>query len=283
MSNLKARIISALVLALFVLVATVAGGWLFAAMASLIGLFVWSEWIDVTCPNSDDRLRGAGLAAIVAIFLFSLMLDSGSMLFIGLLLLAGIVAVTRMLSRENWPVAGFVYAGGTLIALISLRNSGGWDVGLIAILFLFATVWATDIGAYFAGRHFGGPKIAPAISPNKTWSGGIGGIICAIVAGVLVFAFAGLADTSLAALLALILSVVSQAGDFFESWLKRRNGVKDSGSILPGHGGFMDRVDGLVFAAITLWLLGVFSAGAERPAEAFFSAAFTSIGRLATA
>src|SRR5690606_13899764 len=120
-----------------------------------------------------------------------------------------------------------------------------------------AVVWVTDILAYFVGKAVGGPKLAPSISPGKTWSGAIGGAAGGTLAGLIVAQFvpttAGMAVICVAAL---ALSVVSQAGDLFESSLKRRFSVKDSGRIIPGHGGVMDRVDGLVAAAFALYLAG---------------------------
>ena len=130
---------------------------------------------------------------------------------------------------------------------------GGDQAGLIAILFLFAVVWATDILAYFVGRALGGPKLAPSISPGKTWSGAVGGAL----GGRCSPAWRLRRRTGWGgrgpALVALLLAIVSQFGDLFESFVKRRSGVKDSSHIIPGHGGVMDRVDGLVAAAFTLY------------------------------
>jgi phosphatidate cytidylyltransferase len=138
------------------------------------------------------------------------------------------------------------------------------------MLFLFATVWATDILAYFVGRAIGGPKLAPSISPGKTWSGAIGGAVAGAAAGLVVAAAMGSASLAWIGLIAIVLSVVSQAGDLFESSVKRRNGVKDSGSLIPGHGGVMDRVDGLVAAAFALYVIGWLTGSADNPAQALF-------------
>ena len=138
--------------------------------------------------------------------------------------------------------------------------------GFLAVLFLFAVVWATDILAYFVGRALGGPKLAPAISPGKTWSGAIGGAVGGVGAGILLAALAG-AGLSFAIFTT---AVISQAGDLFESWVKRRKGLKDSGTIIPGHGGVMDRVDGLVAAAFALYLIGWAFGSADHPAHALF-------------
>ena len=112
------------------------------------------------------------------------------------------------------------------------------------MLFLFAIVWATDIAAYFAGRTIGGPKLMPAVSPKKTWSGAIGGALGAVVAGLIVVESAGLGVTPALVILAFMLSAVAQAGDLIESAIKRHFGAKDSSALIPGHGGLMDRLDG---------------------------------------
>ena len=143
--------------------------------------------------------------------------------------------------------------------------------GLIAILFLFAVVWATDILAYFVGRSVGGPKLAPSISPGKTQSGAAGGAVGGVVAGVILAAAAGLSGLGQLAVIALVLSILAQAGDLFESWVKRQHGVKDSSAIIPGHGGVMDRIDGLVAAAFALYILGTLSGGANTPAHGLFA------------
>lgn len=270
MNDLRARIASAVILAVLVLGSTLVGGWLFAIICTLIAMIVWAEWFDVVSPNGDDRVRLLGFFFLGLLFVAGLIVANGTMPYVWALATIVFAAASVSMAGGKWAVAGFVYSGLALVALNMLRHSETNASGLVAILFLFAVVWATDIGAYFAGRHFGGPKIAPAISPKKTWSGGFGGVGSAIVAGLLVFFFAGREAYGLAVGLAIVLSVISQAGDFFESWIKRRNGVKDSSHIIPGHGGFMDRVDGLVFAAIALWALGVLEGGFSRPADAFF-------------
>ncbi|MGL4406490.1 MAG: phosphatidate cytidylyltransferase, partial [Notoacmeibacter sp.] len=136
------------------------------------------------------------------------------------------------------------------ISLVGLRNG---NQGFDAIILLFAIVWASDIGAYFVGRKIGGPKLAPKISPGKTRSGAIGGIIVSMIAAGIVAAVTQNLIWSVAVFVAAFVSIISQIGDLFESYLKRRFGVKDSGSIMPGHGGLFDRVDGLMPAAIVLF------------------------------
>lgn len=151
----------------------------------------------------------------------------------------------------GWSVGGFIYALLPALALLWIRDRGAQ--GLELLLWVFIVTWSTDIGAYVAGRAIGGPKLAPAISPNKTISGLFGGIVSAGLAG-----FAWVQAVQLPTLLiwvAPLLAVAAQAGDLFESWMKRRAGVKDSGTWLPGHGGALDRLDGLVPVAIITALL----------------------------
>jgi len=146
----------------------------------------------------------------------------------------------------GWYLGGFVYALAAAITLLWIRDRA--DNGLALVMWVFTVVWTTDIGAYFVGKSIGGPKLAPAISPGKTWAGFYGGVVAAsIIAGVWAW-LTGLHWVLL--LLAPLMSVAAQGGDLFESWMKRRAGVKDSGSWLPGHGGIFDRLDGLLPVAI---------------------------------
>ena len=126
---------------------------------------------------------------------------------------------------------------------------------MLAVLWLFVTVWSCDTGAYISGRSIGGPKLAPRISPNKTWAGLLGGILAAVVASVLLALISGSGSIVLFAIQGTLLALISQCGDLAESSLKRRFDVKDSGNLIPGHGGILDRVDGVLFAAPTLALL----------------------------
>ena len=150
----------------------------------------------------------------------------------------------------GWQVAGFVYALVPALALLWVRERfqvNGAPLGVELLLWVFITTWSVDIGAYFAGRTIGGPKLAPAISPNKTWAGLIGGMIAAALFGGLWVYLLQLPN--ILYWLAPLFAVAAQVGDLFESWLKRRAGVKDSGTWLPGHGGALDRLDGLVVVA----------------------------------
>ena len=151
----------------------------------------------------------------------------------------------------GWQVAGFLYALIPALALLWIRERfefAGVALGLELLLWVFITTWSVDIGAYFAGRTIGGPRLAPAISPNKTWAGLIGGMAAAAVFGGLWASLLILPPILI--LFAAPFAAAAQGGDLFESWLKRRGGVKDSGDFLPGHGGALDRLDGLVVVAV---------------------------------
>lgn len=159
----------------------------------------------------------------------------------------------------QWLVTGLVYAA--LLALCTILVRGQGSLGFVAILYMFAVVWMTDIGAYFAGRTFGGPKFAPTISPKKTWSGVIGGLAAGTLCSLAVLKFAGIAIAPAHVILSLILGITVVFGDLFESFLKRRFGVKDAGSLIPGHGGFLDRLDGFIAAIIVAALVGLVRGG----------------------
>ncbi|MCL6678209.1 phosphatidate cytidylyltransferase [Sphingomonas sp. RG327] len=145
-----------------------------------------------------------------------------------------------------WYIGGFAYALLAALSLLWVRERA--EDGRSLLLWIFIIVWATDIGAYVSGRSIGGPKLAPAISPGKTWAGFYGGVAAATLFGGAWVLTTGL--YWLVLLLAPLFSVASQGGDLFESWMKRRAGVKDSGRLLPGHGGVFDRLDGLLPVAI---------------------------------
>lgn len=147
-----------------------------------------------------------------------------------------------------WYIFGFLYAAIAALALLWVRERADDQHGLRLLLWVFITVWSVDIGAYFSGRAIGGPKLAPAISPGKTWAGFYGGVASATLLGGAWTLFTGLNPVLL--LLAPLFAAAAQGGDLFESWIKRRAGAKDSGHLLPGHGGVFDRVDGLLPVAI---------------------------------
>lgn len=258
-SELKKRIVSAIVLAILALWATWMGGVAFDTLSAVIMIAIYYEWSTITGLASKDFGSFAfgwfaiGLLAINLIFG-----DAG----LGVPLLAGLSVTSLLLMYfrrgSGWLPGGILYAGLSGISLSAIR--GNDDPGLVAMIYVFAIVWATDILAYFVGRAIGGKKLAPRISPGKTWSGAIGGTVSGVIAGGAV-SFSFFPQLTFRTLgLALLLSVASQIGDLFESFIKRRFGVKDSSHLIPGHGGVMDRVDGLVFAGFTAFLLAIIHA-----------------------
>ena len=201
------------------------------------------------------------MAEIGAIAAISVLLTGADQLAIavGLVVVGAIGA--GFWQRSGWVASGVVYASGLGIALVALRADP--LVGMKAVFFVFAVVWGTDVAAYVAGRTFGGPKLWPAVSPNKTWSGAIGGVLAAIIFGVVAALVMGISVTLALAAVALALSIISQGGDLFESSVKRHFGVKDASHLIPGHGGLMDRVDALTFAAIAAALTGWIHSGSS--------------------
>jgi phosphatidate cytidylyltransferase len=172
---------------------------------------------------------------------------------------------TRMVSGPVWVMTGLVYAAAMLVAPVILR--GDPALGLLAIVLLFAIVWSTDIFGYFGGRAMGGPKLMPSVSPKKTWSGAIAGTLGAMMVAILVARLFGTFSVVAIAAVALLLSVCAQAGDLFESFVKRKFGAKDSSQLIPGHGGVMDRLDGFWAAALVGCLIGVLRGGAGEAAR----------------
>ncbi len=207
-------------------------------------------------------MYGAALAVPVLAALWL-----GGWLFTLLVMIAVMIMIKEwngLTENDNrlWRAAGLAYVSIPCASLIWLRDArleSDAYAGAKLVLFLLLVVWATDIGAYFAGRKIGGPKLAPFISPNKTWAGLGGGIVSAAVVGGFSASFTPYPPSFIACMeTGMLLAIIAQGGDLFESWLKRRIGAKDSGDLIPGHGGLLDRVDGLIFTApIFAWLVYV--------------------------
>ncbi len=269
-SELRLRVASALVLAGLTLTLTALGGVFFRLLAAIIGAAILYEWITMTRSRMDRThvvLLTSALALVLLALVFGFTIEIQlALLGVGVVLAAVHASFARL---GAWGTVGLAYAGLSAVSLAAVRGTGG--AGLITILFLFAVVWGTDILAYFVGRRIGGPKLAPKVSPGKTWSGAIGGTIAGILAGLAIWAFAepvhGLVWF---AGLAFVLSATGQIGDLFESWVKRRFSFKDSSRLIPGHGGVMDRVDALVAAAFVLFVVGVGTVGPRAVEHAFF-------------
>jgi phosphatidate cytidylyltransferase len=201
------------------------------------------------------------IASVVALVLCAPFLAIGNVNAALVVLALGLVAVTfRAAEPRIWAVAGFLYAAAAQLASVLVRLDP--DKGLSALILVLLVVWATDIGGYFAGRAIGGPKLWPRVSPKKTWSGAIGGFVASLLVAI-GFSASGLGKMLPLVILAAMLSVAAQFGDLFESAVKRRFGVKDSGHIIPGHGGVMDRLDGFVAAIVLAAIFGVLRGGVD--------------------
>jgi phosphatidate cytidylyltransferase len=248
-----------LVLAPLALAAAYYGGWPFALFWSAAAIGTLYEWDLLIAPQ--QRILIAGMAVLVpalALAAVGYVRPALTVIVVGSLGTAMLGAA----GKRAWMAVGVLYAAVLGVAPFVLRSDH--EYGLVAILFLFAVVWATDTSAYFAGRAIGGPKLMPRVSPKKTWAGAFGGAIGAIIAALVVAELSGL-EAFAAAVLAAALSIVAQAGDLFESFLKRRFGAKDSSGLIPGHGGLMDRLDGFVAAGFVAAVVGISRGGFDTP------------------
>lgn len=249
-ADLKTRLISAFFLILLAVAAFWYGGPPLVALAmAATGLMLWEyrriTTGDVALYAPAMWLYCGGGAAVAGAVTFGVLPALG--------VLAGVTLSTALLERRHlpWLLPGLIYIALGVGALPPIQATGGfWLIAWLVLVVVLA-----DVGGYFAGRAIGGPKLWPAVSPNKTWAGAIGGWGLAALGG-LVGALSGLLPFAGAVWLALVLAVASQAGDLLESWVKRRFGAKDSSALIPGHGGLLDRFDGLLGA---LWAFGAMS------------------------
>ena len=253
--DLGARAASGVVLVAVALVTAHQGGMLFVVTWAIAAIAVLWEW-----ERLPGRLSIARLAiGVVALIAATIAARSDATAPALLILAAGTAALaaTAESGLRLWSAGGLVYAGLLVVALVSLRTS--FPFGSHAIIWLFATVWSTDVFAYFGGRLIGGPKLWPRVSPSKTWSGTLTGLAAGTLIGTWVVLRDPPASTPMTpiVLLSLATAALSQAGDAFESAIKRHFGVKDSSSLIPGHGGVMDRLDGFIAAAVFAFVFGM--------------------------
>jgi phosphatidate cytidylyltransferase len=250
-ANLGLRVLSATVLIPAVIAAIWTGGWLFLLMIAVAVALLSNEWGLMVASRASARIGGiVALAILIPAFLAHWELFSLAIWF----LLAGcfVAGIVGWLleKRPGSAAYGVLYIGLPVLAITWLRTT---PQGLTWTVALFAVTWSADIVAYAVGNALKGPKLWPRFSPNKTWSGFCGGLIGAVLAGMAVSLLSHLKISPMAAAaVGLLGGLATMAGDLWESGLKRRYGLKDSGSLIPGHGGLMDRVDGLMFAAIVV-------------------------------
>jgi phosphatidate cytidylyltransferase len=256
----RLRVLSALALLPIALAVVWTGGWLFATCVALMVGLMAREWAGLCGRRFGARNGGVAGAAVLLVGVGAVALiaagrpEAALACVLAGAALAGVVA-SAVGAPPVWTGVGVVYLGLPPLALIWLRSVP--DLGLGLLLGLLVVVWTTDTAAYVAGRSLGGPRLAPAVSPSKTWSGLCGGVLGAALVGALAAWLLGSGRLVQGAGLGAVLAAISQLGDLLESACKRLAGVKDSGSLIPGHGGVLDRVDGLLLAAPALALLGL--------------------------
>lgn len=254
--DLGVRVVSALVLVTIALVDFWQGGiWVTLLVTLGTCLMIWElrRILTPTLSLKDPALWCAVVAGGACVMMTGL-----NTFWSGVVLLPVAVIPVLFLRRGHtaWMAAGIVYISIAMALLVEMRAHP--EYGFPLVLWLVSVVIAADAGAYFAGRLIGGPKLWPSVSPNKTWAGAIGGLVAALIVGS-GFYFAGQVALPWLVILSVLLAMASQAGDLLESWLKRRFGVKDSSSIIPGHGGLLDRFDGLIGALWAYFLLSLTS------------------------
>ena len=258
-SDLPTRFVAGVAMIAVALVATGLGGWPFRSLVAIAAALMLVEWADMHGVPRLWAWVGAGLLALLLLagteYLYPNLeaplvadVETWAPNWLGFGGIALLALALGLVSRRLAMIGGTLYVGIPAFALLSL----GW-VWELLVFWVFIVTWATDILAYFAGRSIGGPKLAPRISPNKTWAGLAGGVAGAALLGWLTARTFEMGPFFL--WLGGPMGVIAQAGDLYESWVKRRAGVKDSGTLLPGHGGVLDRLDGLLAVALATTLL----------------------------
>jgi phosphatidate cytidylyltransferase len=249
------RVLSAASLAALALGATLYSPWTFLALVVVGGSVVAWEWARLTRGTDFDATTLISAASTAVLSISVAMNRAGY----GFFLLAA-AGATIGFSRDKsfsrpWAIAGLLYAALSAAALVWLRNDP--DFGAAAVIYLFAVAWTTDTASYAAGRLIGGPKLAPQISPHKTWSGFVAGILAPALVGYIAAKVLESGSALRLLLVSVALAIACQFGDLLESWVKRRFGAKDSSHLIPGHGGLLDRIDGLMMAAVLAGLIAL--------------------------
>jgi len=258
--DLGLRVISTAVLVPLVIADVWAGGIWFTLFAAMIGVLMAQEWVTIVHKGNPLQFALHAAAAMAGA-----MLPLAAGLVAALVAIAALTAASAGLAATDepggakWRYFGVPYVSLPAIALVVLRSDATY--GISAIVWVMATVWAADSLAYFSGRIIGGPKLAPRLSPKKTWAGLGGAMVGSAVAAAAVGLAVGVTGLAVLSALAAVLAIVEQGGDLFKSAMKRHYGVKDSGRLIPGHGGIIDRVDGLVAVATAAAVIGTVRAG----------------------
>ncbi len=285
-SDMGPRLISASVLLLITVLMVWAGGIWFALLVSIVFAGGLREW-EAMIGARQNRPFGIFLIALMA--LVPVIASVAGLLFGIFLGVAGsVISLFGRAEFRVWRAAGFLFFSAVVLALLLIRGIDSWGFdssgfavfdfaswgvvgwGFAACFFLGATVWMTDTGALLAGRHFRGAKLNPGISPAKTWSGAIGGLLSGTLSGLLVWFFVSPSPWWIGMLIAASVSIFGQVGDLAESAVKRHFRVKDSGDAIPGHGGLLDRIDSLTFGALLVFAIGALNSGSRFVAQGLF-------------
>ena len=250
-SALRSRVLSALVLAPLVLAGIVVGFPFFDILIAVAAVIMAAEWRRLCGGKVFDLIGGVMIVGVLA-GIGAVILGYGVTAVLSVVSAAAVAGILSAAMGEGRKVLlgcslGAAVVGGCAVSLVWLRllEPGGFTI----IVWLVLAIWLTDICAFFAGRAVGGPKLAPSISPNKTWAGLIGGVVAAAVWSVVWGSWQQVESLAAIALVGAATAVLAQLGDLGVSIIKRRFGAKDSGSLIPGHGGLLDRMDGFIGAA----------------------------------
>jgi phosphatidate cytidylyltransferase len=262
-SDLGPRLLSAAVLVTLTATALYIGSYVFAAVVGAVFGGAYREWETMVtrAPLTPGGMVLIGLVALSGL-IYPVFGPLGTMTVIGL---ACAVAIAMRGEEAPWRVLGLVVYGAIIVAALAMR--GETVAGVWAGVYLGTVVWMTDSAAFFTGRQIGGEKLAPEISPSKTWSGAAGGLALGTGAGLLVWVLVTDSPWWIGLVLSATISVLGQLGDLSESAVKRHFRIKDSGDIIPGHGGLMDRLDSLTFGILFVLLVGTLHAGYGAVAE----------------
>ena len=255
-SELRSRIIYGLLLAGSAFALTWLGGLAFQALVGVGAIIMFDEYRKICRPVLPMRVALITFAFIVLNMAAWIVKAYDTAIVLTLFAFLFLGAWEFVIKRTGWGAIGLVYVLAPFFALVHLRSHS--DEGYYIILLLFALVWGADTMAYVVGKTFGGPKLIPKISPGKTWSGFFGGLFGGLLIGWLIMLMSGYQASMAFIPIGLLLVFLSQVGDLAESALKRKFKVKDSGAIIPGHGGVLDRVDGLVFTSVAAWVLALY-------------------------
>jgi len=255
--DLGPRLLSAAVIVAVIATGLYFGGYVFAILAAIVFGITYREWEQMVTlkPLAPLGMAMLGLLALAAVAYPTF----GWLGVIALIAIALLVATFGDKAVLPWRIGGLVFFGVVLIAVLAMRGYG--PAGVVAGWYLGIVIAFNDTGAYFVGRVIGGPKLAPAISPAKTWAGSIGGWVIGTLAGTLYWIIFTHSPWGYGLAFSAILGIVGQVGDLTESAIKRVFRVKDSGDIIPGHGGFMDRLDSVTFGVLLLFLIGLVHGG----------------------